>query len=131
MGGADQEGSMYLVGLPKTCLVQPRMEGERIPSILFSPLFLFPLPSFSLSLSLSILPLVLYLSPPSPVLPLLSILFSTSQPSRLAPHHSCTPIPFSWHASLTSSLSWAEPGVCRNSPSTHCTAWPDRSNSSR
>ena len=58
MGGADQEGSMYLVGLPKTCLVQPRMEGERIPSnilpfpssfsslsVHFSP---YPLPFFHL-----------------------------------------------------------------------------------
>ena len=63
--------------------------------------------------------------------PSLSILFSTSQPSRLALHRSYTPIPSSWQGSLTSSLSWGEPGVCRNSPSTHCTVWPDRSNSSR
>ena len=129
MGGADQEGSMYLVGLPKTCLDQPRMEGEGIPSNIL-PI----LTSFSHSLSLPSLPHFLCQSSSLPSFtctPLLSILFSTSQPSRLAPHHFYTPIPSSWHASLTSCSSWGEPGVCRNSLSTHCTAWPDRSNSSR
>ena len=49
MGGGDQEGSVYLVGLPKTCLVQPCMEGERIASNIL------PFPSsFLLSLTLSV-----------------------------------------------------------------------------